>query len=173
MSLCQPCTSTRCLHQKGSSMLSAGTQNVKIITGQAGTQIVCGQFHQSKTKGIKKCQRLLSIMSTFIFNAVYWCLRSTVVCLCVSQHRGRWQVPCWGAGAAFLKMHNVAPREGLSPPPPSHQCYVAVHLRWYGEAKKFQISRSLGSVIVHLLPAADNYGGKRGLLKDKYRNIPV
>lgn len=32
----------------------------------------------------RKCQWLLSIMSLFIFNGVYWSLRSMVVCLCIS-----------------------------------------------------------------------------------------
>lgn len=96
---------------------------------------------------MKKCQRLLSIMSTFIFNGVYWSLRSTVVCLCVSQHRGRQQAPRWGVCAAFLKMHNVAPQEGMSPPPPVLPVtYVAVHLTQ-------EVSHLLVlKLAVHLLP---------------------
>lgn len=63
----------------------------------------------------RKCQWLLSIMSLFIFNGVYWSLRSTVVSLCVSEHRGSRPAPCWLVCTASLKMHAAPPQEVLTP----------------------------------------------------------
>lgn len=87
-----------------------------------GTRYCVASSSNPPKKGMKKCQRLLSIMSTFIFNGVYWSLRSTVVCLCVSQHRGRRQAPRWGVCAAFLKMHNVLHRKNWVPPSRATSC---------------------------------------------------
>lgn len=81
------------------------TENVKIIIGQVVRQMTCGWlgiFLKHKCvcvcvclseKKRRKCQWLLSIMSLFIFNGVYWSLRSMVVCLCVfpNTEGGSWR----------------------------------------------------------------------------------